>query len=308
MNSVRWLGVCRWVHVLLVIGYVFVTIMILILMLVVYGVRMANGVRWVVLIGWFMLCFGGAILMDWIGLLARLSAGPGCRLPIRSEEERLFALMEDIQERINKMEKIVPKTDTNPNWAFGRPIGFGSEKWIRNETKPQPKYLAHPGKNMRYIIGTDPIKGDRSVGWRTILISSGTLIMASDEELRGILAHELGHLRDGDRILEAAFSCSSLFAGLFRLGWRFVRGGFRSNVAAGLMILVLLSPVMLPLLILFLVYAVSRGMIVLLSKLGDYRQDCFAAHSGCGKGLRDWLVKSGLAANVNRIRRLEKML
>lgn len=140
------------------------------------------------------------------------------------------------------------------------------------------------------------------------MISSGTLILASDEELRGILAHELGHLRDGDRILEAASLASGMLALGFRLGCRLIRRGLRLNWTAGLLLLASLSPVLLSLWFFFCVDLVFRGLEWVLVKLGDVRQDCFAARIGCGKGLRDWLEKSGLAVNVSRIRRLEKMV
>lgn len=263
MNRVRWLGLCRWVHLLLVIFYVFVTIMLVIVLLMLFGVHMANGLRWALLVGWFAVCFGGVLVVEWVGL----SPGQGCRLPIRSEEERLSGLIDDVWRKTGSIEK-----------------------------------------GVRFLIRSDEKKRDGSFGRRTIIISSGTLMLASDEELNGILAHELGHLHDGDRIMEAAFYCSGLIARTFRLAWHFIRRGLRSNAVSGFMLLIFLSPVLLPLLLFFLVYLVFQRLIWLLSALGDYRQDCFTVRSGCGKGLRDWLEKSGLAANADRIRRLEKML
>jgi hypothetical protein len=273
----RWLGVCRWLHVLLVFGYVFLTIVIIVVLLVVFGVRMANWVRWVMLLGWFAICFGGVVLAEWVGLLI----GKGCRKPIRSEEERLSGLMQEVRTRIATGGKGEPKRENKPKWSFGR--------------------------KMRFLILSAPDRRDGSLGSRTVIISSGTLVMASDEELQGILAHELGHLRDGDRILEAAFLCSGMFALGFRLGWRLFRRVFRSSMGGGLLLSMLLSPVLLLLLFFFCIDSVFRGLKWGLVKLGDFRQDCFVARSGFGNGLRDWLEKSGLAANVDRIRRLEKM-
>lgn len=208
------------------------------------------------LVGWLVMCFGGVVLVEWMGLFF----GLGCRKPIRSERERLLGLMIDVGER-----------------------------------------------KVRFLIRSDAKRSDGSFGSQTIIISSSTLILASDEELRGILAHELGHLRDGDRILEAAFLCSGMLALGFRLGLRFFRRVFRLSVPGGILLSVLFSPVLLFLLFFFCVDSVFRGLKWGLMKLGDFRQDCFAARSGCGKGLRDWLERSGLAANVDRIRRLEKM-
>lgn len=257
MGNARWLGVCRWVHILLVVAYVLITIMIVIVLLVLFGVRMANWMRWVMVVGWFGMCFGGVVLLELMGLLV----GQGCRRPIRSEEERLSGLM-------HKMS---------------------------------------PEKDVRFLIRSDAKRGDGSIGSRTIVIGSGTLLLASDDELRGILAHELGHLRDGDRILEAAFRCSGVLALGFRFSCRLIRRGFLLTRIGGLLLLAVLSPVLLSLCLFFCIDLVFRGLNWGLVKLGDLRQDSFAFGAGCGDGLRTWLIRSGLEANVSRIRRLEKM-
>jgi Peptidase family M48 len=275
MGNAKWLGVCRWVHILLVFGYVLVTIMIVVVMLVLFGVRMANWVRWAILVGWFGVCFGGVVLTEWMGLYI----GKGCRRPIRSEEERLSELMHQIWKRMDSGEK-------------GEPKG-----WVEPERESVATRVT--GREIRFLIRNDPKRTDGSFGSRTITISSGTLLLASDEELRGILAHELGHLRDGDRILEAAFRCSGVLAMGFRLSCRLIRCGFRLNLAGGLLLLAMLSPVWLD--------SVIRVLCWGLLKWGDLRQDSFAFRLGCGDGLRAWLVRSGLSVNVGRIRRLEKM-
>jgi Zn-dependent protease with chaperone function len=273
MVTARLLGVCRWVHVLLVFVYVFATIMILIVLLVLFGLKMPNWVRWIMLSGWFAVCFCGVLVMEWMGLLI----GQGCRRPIKSEEERLWGLIEEVQARIRS---------------------------TRSDVTPP----AHPEAEVQFFIRSNPDRGDGSFGYRTIIISSGTLTLASDEELRGILAHEWGHLRDGDRILEAAFFCAGIFARSFKLAWRVIRRGFRLTLVGGLVLLALLSPLMLPLLFFFLQDSLFQALNWGLLKIGDFRQDYYSARAGCGKGLREWLEKSGLAAHVDRIRRLDKML
>lgn len=160
---------------------------------------------------------------------------------------------------------------------------------------------------MRFLIRSAERMPDGSGGLRTILISSGTFMLASDEELLGILAHELGHLLDGDRIWEAAAFFPGVLGLAFKQACRLIRRGFRMNMAGGLLLFVLLSPVLLFLLLFFCMDAVFRGLNGALTTVGDFRQDRFALRCRCGKGLRDWLEKTGLAANVSRIRRLEKM-
>jgi hypothetical protein len=61
------------------------------------------------------------------------------------------------------------------------------------------------------------------------------------------------------------------------------------------------------LLFFYLLDVIFRGLKWGLAREGEYRQDSYAVRSGCGDGLRAWLEKSGVAANVDRIRRLEKL-
>src|SRR5580658_1297488 len=242
-------------HILLIIGYVLITIMIDAVMLLLFGFRVANWVRLVMVIGWFGICFGGVVLIEWMGLLW----GNGCRRPIMSEENRLSGLMDEIRKRMD---------------AGGK------------------------GEPIRFLIRNDPERKDGSFGSRTIIISSGTLLLASDDELRGILAHEFGHLRDGDRILEAAFRCSGVLALGFRFSCRLIRRGFRLTRIGGLLLVAMLSPVLLSLWLFFCIDLVFRGLNWGLVKLGDLRQDSFAFGAGYGDGLRTWLIRSGLEANV----------
>ena len=274
MDNARWLGVCRWVHILLVVGYVLVTIMMVIVLLVLFGVRLSNWVRWMMVVAWFGTCFGGVVLLEWLGL----SLGQGCRRPIESEEDRLSGLMQEVWKCLKSGGK-----DEDPIQKISRKA------------------------KIRFFIWATVNKPDQSFGFRTIIITSGTLVLASDEELRGILAHEFGHLRDGDRILEAASQCSGLLASGFRLCCRFIRRGLRISGTGGFLLMALLSPILLSLLLFFCLDSIFRGLNWGLVKLDDVRQDFFAFRSGCGDGLRTWLIRSGLAANVSRIRRLEKM-
>jgi hypothetical protein len=268
MSNARWLAICRWANVLLVVGYVLVTIVVVIVWLMVSGVRMANWVRWAMLIGWLGVCFGGVVLVEAFGAtVIRAVVFRGCRLPIRVEEERLEGLMREV-------------------WK-----GLG----------------VVPERSIRFMIRSDPEGDNGSFGRRTILISSGTLMWASDGELRGILAHELGHLLDGDRVFDTAFATAGFLARGFRLSWRFSRWWFRMGATIGFLYLVLLSRVWFGFLLLYLLDATSRLLRRGLIRWREFRQDRHADRCGCGEGLHDWLVKSGLAANVDRIRRLEKL-
>jgi Zn-dependent protease with chaperone function len=252
---------CRWIYAGLVLAYVFVTIMFLLVLVVVVGVRIPDPVRWLILAGWIGLCVGRVALAERL----RPLFSPAYRQPILAEEERLNSLMGEVQSRVGSKMRI------------------------------------------RFLICGDAEKPTRSLGYRTVVVQSGMLALASDGELRGLLAHELGHLRDGDRVMEAALSMAGLPALLFRWGCWSIRWGFRFSIVVGLLLLGMLFPVLIGLLLFFLLDGVFRVFRWGLWQQIDYRQDRFAYRAGCGDGLKAWLLRSGLAANASRIRRLEKM-
>jgi Zn-dependent protease with chaperone function len=245
----------------LALGYVIFTIMVVLVVMIVVGVRMSDPLRWLILVGWITFCAGNVFVMERLGT----AVFPDCRMPIGSEEERLVGLIQPVLDRAGSKMRI------------------------------------------RFLVRSAPEKPTGSLGYRTILIQSGCLPLASDGELQGILAHELGHLRDGDRVFESAFAMAGLFSQLFRWGCRLVRWGFGVSVLVGLVLLGILSPALLLLLIFYFLDGVFRGLQWGLKRWIDYRQDTFAFRVGCGDGLRAWLERTGLAANAHRIRRLEKM-
>jgi heat shock protein HtpX len=190
-----------------------------------------------------------------------------------------------------------------PSWR--RPI-FSEEEQLKAAMREVAKN-ANFGRPVRFLIDGDPAQHTRLVGYRTILVHSGSLQWASDLELRGMLAHELGHLRDGDSVLEEAFRTAGVFSYVLRLLWRFAWRVFRFLWLVGLLLFLLLSPVFIVLSALFLLDRVFRLLRRWLRRWIVYRQDAYAFRAGFGDGLRSWLEKSGLAANAERIRRLERM-
>ncbi|HUB61622.1 MAG TPA: M48 family metalloprotease [Puia sp.] len=252
---------CRWVYNFLVLVYVVMTSVTLVVLLIVAGVHLSDGVRLAIFAGWIAICLGGVFLAE------RLIpfVWPGYRRPILAEEERLDSLMREVQRRTGSKMRI------------------------------------------RFVICGDAERPTQSLGYRTVVIQSGSLPLVSDGELKGILAHELGHLRDGDRVMEAAFVTAGLFSAVFRWWCRLVRPRFGSSVILRLLLMLAIFLLALVLLPFYLVDGVFRLIAGVLRRQIEYRQDRFAFKAGFGDGLRVWLTKSGLAAQVSRIRRLEKM-
>jgi len=164
----------------------------------------------------------------------------------------------------------------------------------------------------------------------------------SPVELRGVLAHELGHLLSGDTIVATAFFTAGLLPkavfGVCRAGIFVLRSGLaRVSIMTGGVVLVivgfmldrahLLKAVAAVLLFVFLFMVLNRVFrffALMLGRFAEYRQDAFAFRLGYGDGLRKVLelLAAGEEAAVsmyyimmhsthpvifNRIRRLEKM-
>lgn len=182
-----------------------------------------------------------------------------------------------------------------------------------------------------------------ATGLHTIAITDGLLDILSPSELRGVLAHELGHLLSGDTIGAAAFSTAGLLPQgmyrVFRIGAVIVRVVFaRTSTLLGAAVVLLLLgyglhrihllnavvPVILFVLFFGILNRVFHFFRLWLMRLAEYRQDAFAFRMGHGPGLARALQKlassdepvvnryyivmhSSHPVIYNRIRRLEKM-
>lgn len=163
-----------------------------------------------------------------------------------------------------------------------------------------------------------------ALGYHTVAISRPLLERLSPGELRGVLAHELGHLLSGDTAVAAAFATAGLLPqavnGVYRVGAVIVRRAFftaatvqtsrgamrvsRVNILGGAIVLVVLGyllnrihllkaviPVILFVLLFAVLNRIFRFLALLLCRLAEYRQDAFAFRLGYGDGLRRALVK-----------------
>jgi len=170
-----------------------------------------------------------------------------------------------------------------------------------------------------------------SFGHDTIAISASLLNELTDEELKGVMAHELGHLIGRDTMVSWAFATADRFPLIL------------SRIRLLLTLLVLL-PVIYFIVGLFsntLIFPIGAAWMFMVSSLilhvlfswlhllllrrREYQQDAFAHRLGYGRGLRDALVKLAQARRqqvnawltllygktpviYHRIRRLEELL
>jgi Zn-dependent protease with chaperone function len=184
-------------------------------------------------------------------------------------------------------------------------------------------------RKFRLMIEEETDMGAFAAGYHTIVVTRGMLEQMTEEELKGALAHELGHLISGDTIVATAFVTAGWLPRIVQyvcrrlLGavWRMRRLGLPAGVAALLLLGYLLHRLhvlqaVIPVIAfagLFSGLNAAFGYFgLLLSRLTEYRQDVYADRLGYGPGLRQALQK--LAAErphpiiYNRIRRLEQRI
>jgi len=163
-----------------------------------------------------------------------------------------------------------------------------------------------------------------ATGTRTIAITKGLLAGVTDDELKGLLAHELGHLASYDTIVGSAYWIAGYLPSTVRWVYRriaaIVMGGFRESVLvrtdrgirkasrfnplSGVIWLVIVLAIFYFLHILQAIVAIVlfvvlfgilnllfRWLTLVLARFSEYRQDAFASELGFGKGLRDTLEK-----------------
>ena len=183
---------------------------------------------------------------------------------------------------------------------------------------------ADSGRRVRIWIDESREMNAYATGYHTIAISRPLLERLSPGELRGVLAHELGHLLSGDTAVAAAFATAGLLPQavyvVYRIGAVIVSRAFltagsvhttrgairvnRVNILGGAIVLLLLGYLLkrihllkavIPVLVFVLVFAVLNRIFsflaLLLSRLAEYRQDAFAYRLGYGDGLRRALSK-----------------
>jgi heat shock protein HtpX len=135
-----------------------------------------------------------------------------------------------------------------------------------------------------------------------IAISKAMLDRLTDEELKGVLAHELGHLMSKDTTVSWAFVTASDLPALVHRVFVILRPIIRRLLILALITLVMLflfKPMLLMPVIAMTLFLVTfslldrlfRWLRLVLSRQCEYKQDAYAHQLGYGTGLRDALKK-----------------
>ena len=171
-------------------------------------------------------------------------------------------------------------------------------------------------------------------GFNTVGITDGMMKQASDEELKGVICHEVGHISHYDFVYQVLlFSMESFGSrclyGIFLIP-ALVIGSMVSALVPALGFLGEPAGKFwwgLYKLLHFVIYGISRIVDVNINKYSEYRCDAYAVRYGCGSGLLSFLyrlkraeemrgerptfteyVMSTHPATEKRIVRLEKLL
>src|SRR2546421_3038700 len=128
-----------------------------------------------------------------------------------------------------------------------------------------------------YVIPTDSPNAfatGRSPSHASVAVTQGILNLLNDEELEGVLAHELGHVRNRDILISSiAATLAGAITFLARMGyWAGIFGGFggRDNDREGGGIGALLMLILAPIAAMLIQLAVSRSR--------EYQADATGAH------------------------------
>src|SRR6185312_10208717 len=200
----------------------------------------------------------------------------------------------------------------------------GISMFLRSRLRRPLLAKADSGRRVTIWIDESRELNAYATGYHSIAISRPLLERLSPGELRGVLAHELGHLLSGDTAVAAAFATAGLLPqavfGVYRIGAVIVRRAFltaatvqtsrgamrvnRVNILGGAVVLLLLGYLLnrihllkavIPVIVFVLLFTVLNRIFaflaLLLSRLAEYRQDAFAFRLGYGDGLRRALLK-----------------
>ncbi len=160
-----------------------------------------------------------------------------------------------------------------------RYLKAGENPWLESTVKdlaqksgiPTPKLAVVPNPTPNaFVFG-------RTSGDATLAVHEGLLRNLNEEEVRGVIGHELGHIRHKDFLVMTALSAVPLLAyliarGTFEAAWisgRSARKKDGGGLGAALVAVAAVS---------FIVYIVSLLLVMRLSRLREHYADAYSAY------------------------------
>ena len=126
-------------------------------------------------------------------------------------------------------------------------------------------------------------------GFHTIGLTGGILQTASDEELKGVISHEVGHISHYDFVYQVLLFSMQL------LGYRCLYGLFLVPAVRFAVVGMARLWWSLYKLLHHTIYGISRIADVNINKYAEYRCDTYAVRYGCGEGLLSFLRRLEVA-------------
>jgi len=174
-----------------------------------------------------------------------------------------------------------------------RYLKTGENPWLESTVKeladksgiPIPKLAIVPENTPNaFVFG-------RTAGSATLAVHDGLLMKLSQDEVKGVIGHELGHIRHKDYIVMTVLSALPLLAYLIARGtWEAVRFSHVSSrrkeegsIKAAFIAVAIIS---------YIVYIVSLFCVMRLSRLREHYADAYSAYvTGSPRNLQSALAK-----------------
>lgn len=317
----------KYFQIGLVAIFVLLTALAILIILRSCALPVSGGVGLLFVTGWTFFCFSAAYFNAGIFLFFQFNT----RKPILAEEERLEHCLEEVLRRAGIGERGGGRRDCRGQAFEGR----GLVGWFGLSEN-----------RFELLIEEESGFNAFAIGRNTIVLSRGIIGQMTDDELKGIIAHELGHLISKDCVVGGAFDMAGQLPKIIKWGYGMIRRSLpvrlifqvsRISLAAGIALLLfvlylfyregLLQPVIA--LILFVklfgrLERIFRFLLLHVSRSTEYKQDEYAHRLGYGAALRQALHKLTLEAPqpvnryfilmksshpviYNRIRKLEEL-
>jgi len=158
-----------------------------------------------------------------------------------------------------------PVTPRSNPWLFSTVEGLARQAGV---PVPRTWTSRDPSPNA-FVFG-------RTLRSAELVVTRGLLERLTQDEIRGVLAHEIGHLRHRDVITMTWVSAVPILAYvLARGGFEVLRGsgGSRSDKGSGAAILVAIAVAVLA----YVVYLVTQLLVLYLSRTREYYADAYSA-------------------------------
>jgi len=168
----------------------------------------------------------------------------------------------------------------------------GENPWLESTVKelvdktgmPMPKLAIVPDKTPNaFVFG-------RTAADSTLAVHEGLLAQLNEEEVKGVIGHELGHLKHKDYVVMTALSALPLLAylvarGTLEAAWLSGRSSRKKEggVGAALFVVAIIS---------YIIYIISLLCVMRLSRLREHYADAYSAYvTGSPRRLESALTK-----------------